>query len=50
MSFVPPTGLNEVSCTARRSLTWRMEESSPISSRKIVPLFAASKSPLIMKN
>src|SRR5215211_7782755 len=45
VSSVAPTGLTFLSCKTRRSLTCMAGDISPISSRKIVPLFAASKSP-----
>ena len=46
-SSVPPTGLKVRSWIARRSFTWMGGVSSPISSRKSVPSWAASKRPIL---
>ena len=42
---LPPTGVNFLSWSTRKSLDWRVSGMSPISSRKIVPPCAASNRP-----
>ena len=45
MSFVPPTRLNVMRSSTRRSFTWIVRLISPTSSRNSVPPFANSRSP-----